>query len=116
MTGLLGGPAVRPFAPDALASEHPVDGLEVVRQVVLGEQVDEEGAAQRVGNRHLIGVPDKVGFEVTTHAPRNELVRVPRLARLVVPSSQLLGDLSEFVEECCCRSSQTSISSLPTGR
>jgi hypothetical protein len=40
-------------------------------------------------------------FEVAAHAPRNELVRVPRLACLVVPSSQLLGDLSEFVEQCC---------------
>ena len=41
---LLRGPAARPLAP-GFVREHPVDGLEIVRKVVLGEEIDDERAA-----------------------------------------------------------------------
>ena len=96
---LLGRPPVRPLAPCALAAEHPVDRLEVVREVVLGEEVDEQRAADRIGHRHLTGVPVLTLDEVAAQAPRHELVRVPRLAGLVVASGELLGHRGQFVQE-----------------
>ena len=47
VTALFGGPAAHPLTPGTVAAEHPLDVAEVVRQVVLGEHVDEQGAANR---------------------------------------------------------------------
>ena len=53
---LFGGPPPRPLAPH-LVREHPVDGLEVVREVVLGQQVDDERAAHAGRQRRTLRVP-----------------------------------------------------------
>ena len=77
---LLGGPPAGPGAPGAVGAEHPVDGGEVVREVVLGQQVHEQGAAHGVGHRVLVGIPRLGRIEVATLAPRHDLVGEPLLA------------------------------------
>ncbi len=56
VAALLGGPAAGPLAPHVVAAEHPLDVAEVVRQVVLGEQVHEQRAAHPGRERRCVGL------------------------------------------------------------
>ena len=53
---LLGGPAVHPGAPGAVAAEERGDLVVVAGQVVLGEQVDDQRGPRDVGTSRLLGV------------------------------------------------------------
>ncbi len=87
---LLGGPAVHPGAPGALAPEHGGDLVVVAREVVLGQQVHHErDPAERSHLRLLQGprLAAEHAVEVAAQAPRDVLVGHP-----------LLGDLQVAVE------------------
>jgi hypothetical protein len=114
---LLGGPAPGPLAPDGVVAEHPEDGVRVVRQVVLGQEVDEEGAAHLVGQAGLGRVPRLVGFEVAAPAPRHQLVGEPLLAGIDVSGEEPLGHGLELVQESdVVHGCQDSALGLPTSR
>ncbi len=89
VTHLFCGPASRPRAPylgavralRVVVAEHAKDGLEVIRQVVFGEEVDEERAAHRGRQREALGVPGLSGHDPGGAVPGHELVRHPRLRR-----------------------------------
>jgi hypothetical protein len=53
--------------------------VEVVREVVLGEQVHHQRAAHRGRHLRVVGIERFVLFEVVTTAPRHQLVREPLL-------------------------------------
>src|SRR5437764_97211 len=79
-----GMPAPGPHPP-GLVAEDPVDGLEVVGEVVLGEEVDVQRAAHGVGEGELVGVERLASDEVTAPAPRHQLVGHPVLAAGQMP-------------------------------
>ena len=118
VAGLFGSPTVRPLTPDALTTEHAVDGLEVVRQVVLGEQVDEQRAAHGRRQCHIGFLPHLVLDEVATQAPRHQLVGIPRLAGVVVALRQPLGHGRQLMEQGALvdHCGGCHAVSLPTGR
>ena len=73
VAALLGGPTAHPGAPGAVLAEHPLDGAEVVRQVVLGEQVDQQRAAHLgadlvAGEVGVVGAPLVAGLVVAAAA------------------------------------------------
>jgi hypothetical protein len=70
-----------------------------VRQVVLGEEVDEQRAAHGLVHRRLRLVPHLAGLEVPAEAPRHELVGEPLLGVAEVRSRRLLGDRAELLEQ-----------------
>ena len=108
---LLGSPPARPLAP-GLIREHAVERFEVVRKVVLGQEVDEQRAPHAIGHGHLVGVPLLVGHEVATAPPGHHLVREPLLGRRVVALVQPLGDGGQFPQQ----HRLVHRTSLPTGR
>jgi hypothetical protein len=70
-----------------------------VREVVLGQQVDEQRAADGLVHRRLRLVPHLAGLEVPTQAPRHELVGEPLLGVAEVALEEGLGDRAELLEE-----------------
>ena len=75
-------------------AEHPLDRAEVVREVVLGQQVDEQRAADRVGQRDVARRtrPRLAGLEVAAPAPRDDLVGEPLLGARQVAVEQPATD------------------------
>src|SRR5690606_34021828 len=69
VAALLGGPAAAPLAPGGVTSEQGLDRAEVVRQVVLGQQVHEEARSDLGGEIDLVRVPLPAGLEVPAAAP-----------------------------------------------
>ena len=110
---LFGGPTAAPRAPRLIGAVHALDGVEVVGQVVLGEEVHEQGAAHPVGQRLTGGVPDLVRLEVAAPAPGDELVGEPLLGALEVGVEQPLHDRGELGDDA---GRVRHGSSLPTGR
>ena len=112
---LLGGPAPDPRAPGAVGPEAIRDLRRVVGEVVLGEEVHEQGAADGRVERDLVFVPRLAGREVPAARPRHELVREPLLGAGQVALEQALGDRGEVGHES--RAGVRSMPpSLPTSR
>ena len=96
MAALLGSPTPIPGAERSIEREHPLDVVEVVRQVVLGEQVDKQRTAhsrrqlnaleRTVARRPLVSA-----FEVTPAAIGDQFVREPLLGRREVAVEELPG-------------------------
>ena len=99
MPALLGRPPPHPRAPRPVAAEGLVDHHRVVGQVVLGQQVDEQRAADRVGHLDLVGVPLLVRLEVAAPAPRHDLMGEPFLGAVEMALEQPLGDRFELDEQ-----------------
>ncbi len=70
-----------------------------MREVVLGEQVDEQGAADGFVHGRLRLVPHLTGLEVLTETPRHELVGEPLLRVLEVALQERLGDGVQLLKE-----------------
>ena len=86
----LGRPPAVPLAPHVVVAELAVDAAEVVREVVLGEEVEE--AARCARPRHsfvVVGIPRLAFGVVATAAPRHHLVREPLLGGTEVTLEQL---------------------------
>ena len=86
---LLRGPAVHPGAPGAVTAEEGGDLVVVAGEVVLGEQVHDEGDPADLGDLRLpllpgLAVLEEAG-EVAAVAPRHVLVRHPVLGDLQMP-------------------------------
>ena len=79
---LLGGPAVHPLAPGGVAAEDHGDLVVVARQVVLGEQVDDQRRPRHVRDVGVVRRPRVAlhqAVEVAAVAPRDVVVREPLL-------------------------------------
>ena len=113
VAALFGGPPTGPGAPGGVAAEHRLDGAEVVREVVLGEEVHEQGAAHLGGELHLVRRPLVVGLEVPALAPRHELVREPLLGGGEVAVEEAGSGGLQLLEEGVVRRHDDS---LPTVR
>ena len=95
VAAFLGSPPAGPRAPRAVGAEHPLDRAEVVRQVVLGEQVDDQRRAHGVVDRRPaeVGVglrPRLAGDGVASAAVGDQLVREPLLGGCEVAFEQRL--------------------------
>jgi len=100
---LLGRPPADPLAPGAVGAEQTLDGAEVVREVVLREQVDEQRRPHRVVDRGarevgVVLVPLLAGDRVLAAAVRHVLVREPLLGGREVPLEQSLDVGGQFSE------------------
>ena len=95
MATFFGRPAANPLAPGAVAAEHALDVAEVVRQVVLGEDVDEEGAADGGRDLGFLRGPFVVLGEVLGGRPRDQGVGMPLLGGLEVAVHEGLGRLGQ---------------------
>ena len=78
MLSLLGGPQPRPFAERRIVGEVAGDLGVVVGEVVLGEQVKDQGGAYRTVQGGLRLVPGDLPV-VTSLLPGNYLVGIPVL-------------------------------------
>jgi hypothetical protein len=104
VTTLLGGPSTHPRAPGAVLAEHPLDGAEVVRQIVLGEQIDEQGAAHFgadlvAAEVSVVGRPLVTGFVISSSRVRHVVVGEPLLRRREVTLEKRLGDGRQLVQD-----------------
>ena len=88
---LLGGPAPSPCPPCMVIAEEAGECPEVVREVVLGQEVHEQRAAGRLADVGVVRLPGLVGAEIPPAAPRHELVREPFPRRAQVPLEKV-GD------------------------
>ena len=95
---LLGCPAADPLAPHP-RTEHVVDRVEVVGQIVLGQEVDEEGVPHRAGYGELLRVPFLLGLEVTAPAPWHVQMGEPFLGGRDVAFHELLSRRHELMDE-----------------
>ena len=95
---LLGRPPADPLPPHA-GAEDVVDRVEVVGQVVLGQEVDEQGVPHGVGHGELGRVPRLVRLEVAASAPGHVKVGEPLLGRADVALHELLRRRHELVDE-----------------
>src|SRR6185503_4170313 len=82
---LFGRPPPRPLRPRALTAA-VAQRREVVRQVVLGQEMDGERGPR------VVGRPLPVGGEVATEAPGDQLVREPLLGRRQMTLEELFDD------------------------
>ena len=89
----LGGPAADPGPPRSVAAEDARDLVVVTRQVVLGEEVDDQARAGGVAVALLLGRPVLTAEEgeIAALVPRHVVVGIPRLMHLQVPL-ELGGD------------------------
>ena len=99
VTIFLRRPPVRPCTPDVFAAVHTIDRLEVVRQVVLGQQVDEEGAAHGIGEDEILRIPRIVSGEGSPQGIGHSFMRIPRFARGEMAFVQPLGCGGELAEQ-----------------
>ncbi|MBI3257002.1 MAG: nucleoside monophosphate kinase [Actinobacteria bacterium] len=111
VTTLFCGPTLRPGAPRMIVTEGVPNGAEVMGQIVLGQQVDEQGTAHGLIHRGIVGRPVLPRLIVTTLAPRNHLMRKPFLGIEDVALQQALGHGSQFEKQV-----RRHPFSLPTGR
>ncbi len=86
VTALLGCPPPGPHPPGLVGAEHPLNVAEVVREVVLGEQVHEQGARygrteRGTGEVGVALVPRISGHEVAAPAVGDQLVGEPLFRR-----------------------------------
>ncbi len=98
---LLRRPLVQPGSPGAVAGGLRADGPVVAGEVVLGEQVDHQGGADRGGERGLLrppGLAAERSVEVPAEAPRHVLVREPLARRIDMTVHQFGGDGLKFRE------------------
>ena len=97
-------------SPQPVAAEQHRDLVVVARQVVLGEQVDDQRGAGDVGQLG-VGLEPRVAaehaVEVAALAPRDVLVREPLLGDRHVPVELALDDGVELEQELGLR--QTAI-------
>ena len=98
VAALLGGPAVRPGPPGAVAAEGRQQLPVVAGQVVLGEEVDLEGGLGDPGQPRLVGGPG-FGVEVAAKAPGHVLMRHPFLGHGQMPVKQPLGHRLQLGEQ-----------------
>ena len=76
---LLGRPPAVPLAPHVAVAELAADLAVVVREVVLGEDVEEERTARALAQLRRLRIPALAFGVVAAAAPRHELVREPLL-------------------------------------
>ncbi len=100
---LLRGPAVHPGAPGAVPAEQGRDLVVVAREVVLGEQVDDERDPADLGDLGLLLVPGLAVLEdpgeVAGVAEGHILVRHPVLGHLQVAVELRLDDFLQRVQQ-----------------
>ena len=89
MPPLLGRPPPGPIAPGAVPAEEIVDRSEVVRQVVLGQHVDEHGTGHAIGQG--FGASD-----LWWRPPLDEVVGKPLFGHAQMAVDQALGGRLEF--------------------
>ena len=99
VAALLGRPAPHPMAPRAVAAEHALDVPEVVRQVVLRQDVDEQRTAGLGTEAGLRWVPLVVVGIVPAPAPGDQLVRMPLPGLTKVPLVEPLNAGLEFGQQ-----------------
>ena len=117
----LGGPSADPRSPRAVGAEEALDGAEVVRQVVLGEQIDEEcrthGVVDRGPGQVGVGLgPRLTGDRVAAAAVRDVFVGEPLFGGRQVAFQQLFHGGSEVGEQALGGEHQFIIAGLPTSR
>ena len=89
---LFGRPPAGPVAPHTVATEEVVDGGEVVREVVLGQDVDEQGAGHSVGQG--LGLARLRG-----RPPFDDLMGKPLLGHAQVAFDEPFGGRPKFGEQ-----------------
>jgi hypothetical protein len=99
VAALFCGPAANPGSPCVVAAEPSGDGPEVVREIVLGEEVHEQRAAGGGADAVVIGLPLGIVAEIPSLTPRNERVREPLPGRGEVPLEEFGGAGLELGEE-----------------
>ena len=102
VTALLSRPAPDPRAPCTIAPHVGGDLVVVAREVVFGEEVDDEARARRLAEPTLLGGPllaSEWAIEILGLVPRNVLVREPLLGRRQVSVELPLHDRLEVDEE-----------------
>ena len=112
---LLGRPPPGPLAPHVVA-EHAVDRLEVVGQVVLGEQVHEERAAHPEGQLGVGFVERLARLRGNGPLPRNQLVGEPGLGGTEVPLEEAPDCGYELLDQVVRDHRRSHAVSLPTCR
>ena len=95
---LLGGPEVRPLRERPARREAIGDLGVVVRQVVLGEEVEDESGADLGRHRRLRRIPRLVD-EAPALLPRDELMGVPVLTPLAVLVDECLDGGLDGVQQ-----------------
>ncbi len=102
MAALLCGPAPHPFTPCTVLPEGRRERTGVVGEVVLGEQVDEDGAASpRRQPRSHRGVPRHARHDLSSSVPGHQLVREPLTSGGQMPVEQLGYYRLELAEGGC---------------
>ena len=102
VTALLRGPAAYPGAPGAIAAHVGRDLVVVAREVVLGEEIDDEARARRLAEPALLRGPflaPERSVEILCLAPRNVLVREPLLGRRQMAVELAFDDRLEVGEQ-----------------
>ena len=102
---LLGGPATDPCAPGAVGAERLVDVAVVARQVVLGEEVDDERGAGDLTHSRLRWIPRiavQHAVEIAAIAPRHVLVGKPLAGRPEVAIQLAPDDRLQLSQQLVC--------------
>ena len=104
MTTFFSGPTAHPGAPCAVLAEHPLDRSEVVRQVVLGEEIDQQCAAHfgpdlvtaEVG---VVGRPLVPGLVISPTPIGDQIVGEPLLGGRQMALEECLRNGRELVQD-----------------
>jgi len=93
---------VHPLAPGVVPAEDLGDLVVVAGQVVLGQQVDDQGAASDIGQWRVVGTPllaPHPAVEVAPLAPWDEVVGEPLLGDPEVAVELSLDDLVQLTQQ-----------------